>query len=138
LVPGNRDVVPRAEVVANCLLDRSLDIRPFSSSNLVVPSSRLPIPVLVKSSSFINATKINNATVRFGPAGARPLLSLDFDADHDGDKDRLFFFTIRSAGIACGAKSAALKASTTTPGPLRLTDGPTHYELYDSIRTVGC
>jgi hypothetical protein len=138
LVPGNRDVVPRAEVVANCLLDRSLDIRPFSPLNRVNPNSQVALRVLVKSSSFIDATKILNGTVRFGPAGARPLRSSNVDLDKDGDRDRLFLFTTRDAGIPCGATSAVLKASTSTPGPLRLTGGPTHYELYDSVRTVRC
>jgi hypothetical protein len=138
LVPGRRDVIPREEPVANCFLDRSLDIRPFTSSNLVIPSSPLPIPVLVKSSSFIDATKIDNSTVTFGPGGARPIFSVDGDVDRDGDRDRTFFFKIRSAGIPCGTKSVSLKASTTNPGPVRITDGPTHYELYDSIKTIAC
>jgi hypothetical protein len=136
--PADPDLIPGVHEVGSCFLDRSLDIRPYTPSNKIVPTSRSRLLVLVKTSSFIDATKIKNNTVRFGPGGARPLSWETFDFDDDGDRDRLFVFRTRHAAIPCGAKSAALTASTRTPGPIRITPGPTHYQLYDSVRTVRC
>jgi hypothetical protein len=114
--------------VANCKLDRSLDIRPFSSSNPITPSSRLPVPVLVKGSSFLNAGAIVGSSVRFGPAGAKQLASVTFDVDKDGDLDRLMLFRPRDTGIACGD----------TVTDIRLTSAGHYYDLFDSIKTVNC
>jgi hypothetical protein len=114
--------------VADCKLDRSLDIRPLSSSNSIVPSSRFPVPVLVKGSSFLDAGAIVGSSVRFGPAGARPLASVTFDADKDGDLDRLMFFKPKATGIACGD----------TITDIRLTSAGHYYDLFDSIKTVKC
>jgi hypothetical protein len=114
--------------VANCKLDRSLDIRPLSSSNSISPSSRVPVPVLVKGSSFLNAGTIVGSSVRFGPAGAKQLASVTFDVDKDGDLDRLMLFRPRDTGIACGD----------TVTDIRLTSGGHYYDLFDSIKTVNC
>jgi hypothetical protein len=111
-----------------------MDVRirptPHSPSN-INPNSSQTLPVAIMATGIIDANQIDASTVRFGPAGARPVRGsgLQRDIDLDGKTDLQLFFKTKEAGIPCGATQATLTAKTVDGVPLTGSD---------SIRTVGC
>lgn len=95
------------------------------------PRARGVIPVVVLSTPTFDATRINPATVRFGPGNTWELHGTGHVVDHDkdGDKDLLFHFGQPTALIPCGATSVSLTGQTTA-GQL--------FTGFDAITTIGC
>jgi hypothetical protein len=95
------------------------------------PRSRGVIPVAIITTAAFDATTINPATARFGPAAATIAHSgghID-DVDGDGDDDLQLHFSTPATGIACGDTEATLTATTFGGTPITATV---------PIRTVGC
>jgi hypothetical protein len=100
-------------------------------SGNVNPRSRGVIPVAILTTPAFDATTINPATARFGPAEAAIAHAgghID-DVDGDGDDDLQLHFRIPATGIACGDTEATLTAATFGGAPITATA---------PIRTVGC
>jgi predicted extracellular nuclease len=90
-----------------------IDIRPFFHRNLVIPGSNMPVGVAILSEDGFDATSVDIATVRFGPAGAAPSpQSVFVDVDRDGLKDSVLFFRTRDTGIGCDDTEASLAGFT--------------------------
>ena len=89
------------------------------------------IPVAVLTTATFDATTIDPATVRFGPAEAPPAHPGGHleDVDGDADLDLLLHFRTQATGIQCGDTSATLTAETFGGDPVTGTD---------TIVTVGC
>jgi hypothetical protein len=89
------------------------------------------VPVAVLTTAQLDATTVDPATARFGPAAApaaHPGGHLE-DVDGDGDVDLLLHFRTQATGILCGDTAATLTAETF---------GGDAVTGSDSIVTVGC
>jgi len=108
-----------------------VDVKPDGVPNPVNPASRGVIPVAVLTTDTFDATTIDPATARFGPAAAPIAHATGHveDVDDDGDLDLLLHFRTRATGIQCGDTSASLTAETFGGDPV---------EGSDSIVTVAC
>jgi hypothetical protein len=109
----------------------SIDIRPGSSTNRINPRSRGLIPVAILTTATFNATSVNPASVRFGPAGATKAdrrVHLK-DVDRDGDRDLVLHFRASASGIKCGDSFAGVTGATRSGES---------FEGSDAIQTVGC
>jgi hypothetical protein len=90
-----------------------IDIRPLFRDNFVNPRSVAPLGVAILSEVDFDARSVDPETVRFGPAGARPLFPpLLLDVNHDRRKDAIFYFWPRATGIHCGDTEASLTGFT--------------------------
>lgn len=109
-------------IVPQCLREVAIDVRPGSERNLVHCRGRSlgQVAVAVLSGDGFDATTIDPATVRFGPAGAAPAGRRNAapigrggrDVDGDGSADRVFNFRCGETGIECGDVSATLSGET--------------------------
>ena len=113
----------------NCALPDSIDIDPGSARNRINMRSGARIEVAAITTPGRDATTINLATARFGPANAEPERFTYQDVDRDGDLDAVFFFRIRETGISCGDTSAQLFA-------FRFSGSV--FNASDAIVTTGC
>ena len=90
-----------------------ISIRPGSSPKTISPGAQEAIPVAILSSPSFDATTVDPATVRFGPAGATPIGSPRVaDANNDGIPDLVFQFASAATGVLCGDTSEVLTART--------------------------
>lgn len=89
------------------------------------------IPVAILKSPDFDATQVDTASVRFGPAGARNTNGIGIlpDVDLDGDQDLVLVFLTSQTGIVCGDIQAELTGQTL--------DGVT-FSGSDVFRTIGC
>lgn len=94
----------------------TIDIRPGSAANNIVPNSLGRIPVAILTTATFDASTVNSSTVRFGATGteAAPVRATLEDVDGDMDIDLKLLFSIQQTGIQCGATSAALTGETLT------------------------
>jgi hypothetical protein len=76
-----------------------------------------------------DATQVDPASVRFGPAEAEPMNDRVIDVDSDGDLDQVFYFLTEETGIACGDTEATL---------IGVTFEGEAVSGSDSIITMGC
>ena len=123
----------------NRLVFETIDIRPFSPENVVVPSSHAPIPVALLGSESFDVTDVDVTTLAFGPDGAAPIFDLShpfvfflshWDVNHDGKTDLLSKYRTQETEIALGDTEACLVGE--------MFDG-TPFEGCDGISTVeGC
>ncbi|MFP5288342.1 MAG: hypothetical protein ACLGI9_21585 [Thermoanaerobaculia bacterium] len=116
-------------ILGLCSLEVALDIKPLGFPNAINPRSRGVIPVAVLSTAGFDATRIDPASLAFGPAGAGPEHARLTDVNADGQTDLLLHFRTQETGITCSTTSAALRGRTR--------DGQA-IEGTDSVRTVGC
>jgi hypothetical protein len=113
------------------VLDVEIDVKPQGFPNALNPGSRGVVPVAVLTTAQLDATTVDPATARFGPAAApaaHPGGHLE-DVDGDGDVDLLLHFRTQATGILCGDTAATLTAETF---------GGDAVTGSDSIVTVGC
>lgn len=108
-----------------------IDVKPQGFPNALNPRSRGVVPVAVLTTAQLDATTVDPASARFGPAAAPAAHAGGHleDVDGDGDVDMLLHFRTQATGIACGETSATLTAETFDGQPLSGSD---------SIVTVGC
>jgi hypothetical protein len=90
------------------------------------------IPVVILATDSFDATRVDVATILFGPTGteAAPVDSALKDVDRDGDTDVILFFETRETAIVCGDASAALTGV--------ISGAQLSIEGLDSFRTVPC
>jgi hypothetical protein len=106
-----------------------IDIRPAVTTNQIFLRFNLPIPVLLFGGPGFNVRRVPVSSLRFGPAGARPIFgsALVVDANRDGFPDLLSTYLTRQTGIQPGATQACL--SGTAAGVA--------FQGCDAIKTVG-
>jgi len=119
------DVLALPEVSAD------IDIRPANGSDPFNPNSNGVVRVAILTTSRLDATKVNAATVRFGATGTESasVHTVLTDVDGDGDIDMVVHVRNQETRIRCGASSAVLKGQTVSGEAFR-GQGP--------VRTVGC
>jgi hypothetical protein len=94
-----------------------IDVDPWSTDNLIRPSSDYPIPVLVKGSSEFDVIQIDPATVHLKYAPnfmASPLLA---DFDRDAHTDALFGFATEATGVFCNDTEVTITGQTYSAVP---------------------
>ena len=118
-------------VLEQIITQVSIDIKPGSFPNSVMPSSNGVIPVVILTTDDFDATTVVPLSVEFGPLGATESHGRGHieDVDSDGDLDLVLHFRTQATGIQCGDASASLVGSTF--------DGQVIKGL-DSINTAGC
>lgn len=90
-----------------------ISINPGSSPVTINPRAQGVIPVAILSSPSFDATTVDPATVRFGPASAAPTDSGHTeDVNNDGIPDLLFQFPTPATGIVCGDTFEVLTGKT--------------------------
>ncbi len=92
-----------------------VDVRPGDPSNRVDPFSREALAVAVLGAEEFDVTRIDPASLLFGPAGAPPVdpeAPLLSDTDGDGLLDLTARFAIPETGIAVGDRSGCLVGAT--------------------------
>jgi hypothetical protein len=109
----------------------TIDIKPGSVDNPINPKSAGKIPVAILTTTDLNATSVDPASILFGKTGTEtpPVHFALEDVDNDGDNDMILQFKTPSTGIKCGDVQAVLTGKTFRGQRLR---------GVDSIRTVGC
>lgn len=108
-----------------------IDVKPGGSPNSINPRAQGEIPVGVLSSATFDATSVDVASARFGPAGAPESFGRTKVEDVNGDSraDLVLHFATQATGIACGDTSVELIGSTLAGTPIRGSD---------TVVTVGC
>ncbi|MCX6138062.1 MAG: FG-GAP-like repeat-containing protein [Ignavibacteriales bacterium] len=123
-----------------------VDIKPGSSTNVVNFEDNGVIPVAVLSTPTFDATKLDVASLRFGPGGAHPVLDkadhkdvnhddkadykdvnhddkADYkDVNHDGRADLMLQFVTKATGLTKHDHSATLIGTTKTGIPVEGSD----------------
>lgn len=92
----------------------SIDIRPNSEFNKVVPQSQGLIPVAILGTYNFQAESIDEETLEFGPEKAKPFKKINLVKDVNGDKiaDLVIFFKNPETGIGILDKEACLTGQT--------------------------
>lgn len=108
-----------------------IEIKPGSTAPVPInPKANGLIPVAVLSSATFDATKVDPASVAFGPNNAKNSLPASLeDVDKDGNLDMVLHFPSEQTGIACGATVAGLTGSTVDN---------VFFSGTEAITTVGC
>ena len=134
LVPGEitfhqsgEEIFVRGPLI-NEPLGITIDIAPRRDPNRIMPDRGRPAVAILTDESF-DATRVDPATVRFGPVEAEPMNYRSIDVDSDGDLDQVFYFLTEETGIACGDTEATL-TGVTFEGVAVIGS--------DSIITMGC
>ena len=90
--------------------DLAIDVEPFLPRNVVLLAGQRPIRVALLGSESVDASKVDLAGLRFGPAGAHPRERRAplLDVNRDGFRDALLTFDLSATGIALGDTEACL------------------------------
>jgi phospholipase/lecithinase/hemolysin len=112
----------------------SIDIRPFSRRNIIVPWKWSVTPVAILSDGGFDAVdEVVSASLTFGLTGKEKslafCLSRGQDVNSDGFNDLICFFLTQKAGFQCSATEGILKGRTA--------DG-TFVKGSDSVRMMLC
>jgi len=97
-------VVPAYEI--------SIDIKPGSYPNSINLDKKGVTPVAVLTTAEFDATTVDPATVRFGPAAVSPLRWVLEDVDFDGDMDMILHFDALECGFTATDTEGVLTAET--------------------------
>ena len=89
------------------VLSVQIEVQPFVPKDTIILNSPLPLPVVVFGSSMVDVTKIDAATLRFGPKDAAPLFSQIVTVD--GQQDLVAFFEVQDTGLAVGDTQGCLQ-----------------------------
>ena len=119
----------QAKFTATIIAAALIDIRPGVRTNEIFLRFNLPIPVLLLGGPGFNVRSVAVASLRFGPAGARPIFgsALVLDVNRDGFPDLLSAYLTRQTGIQPGATQACLSG----------TKAGAAFQGCDAIKTVG-
>ncbi len=103
----------------------------FPNANSINPKSKGVIPVAILSTNTFDATTVDPASVKFGPAGAGETHGRGHneDVNRDGKTDLVLHFHTQDTGIVCGITSVSLTGITFSGQAIKGSA---------SIRTVGC
>ncbi|MCG8450718.1 MAG: hypothetical protein MI725_14200, partial [Pirellulales bacterium] len=107
----------------------SIDIRPFSEVNAVIPGSGKPLPVAILGSPDFDVSDVDVSSIVFGPDKASPRMRpkksrpVQKDVNKDGERDLLLVFRTRDTGIERGDSEACLSATTMSGVALEACDG---------------
>jgi hypothetical protein len=118
-----------AGVLLNSILSVRIEVRHGGPVGRVNVGSHARLRVVLFASNDFEVTRVDPATVRFGPAGAVPVRIRIEDVDRDGRLDVTFHFVAHESGIACGDSAAALTG---------LTEEGLRFRGTDSLVTTGC
>lgn len=85
----------------------TVDIQPFSTSNVINLGTRSYVSVVIKGTADFDVTTVDPSTARFGPGSAEPVheFTVDSPTDHvrdidaDGYVDMMFHFDKAEAGL---------------------------------------
>lgn len=113
----------------NCV-SASITVKPGSNQTTINPQAQGAIPVAILSTSTFDATKVNQATVKFGRTGteASPVHASLADVNGDGTLDMVLQFNTAATGIQPGDTQVVLMG--------RMIDG-TPFRGFATIQTVG-
>jgi len=93
-------------------------LKPGDLNPAINPRSAGTTTVALLSTNSFDATKVDVATVHFGPNGAIIVPSASTqDVNHDGKPDLILKFNTSDTGIQCGDSMAALTGQTTDKTP---------------------
>lgn len=103
----------------------------FPNASSINPKSKGVIPVAILSTNTFDATTVDPASVKFGPAQTEETHGRGHkeDVNRDGRTDLVVHFRTQDTGIVCGNTSVSLTGITFSGQSIK---GST------SIRTVGC
>lgn len=118
-----------ALILANSTLPFSIDIEPESSRNIIRPASHEEVEVAIFGENTFAASRVNCATLGFGPSHATASECEIEDVNDDGIIDMVAEFQINETGIACGDTEATLIGQTL--------DG-INFMGTDELTTIGC
>lgn len=90
----------------------AIDIKPGSYPNSINLGKKGVIPVALLTTAEFDATTIDPATVRFGPAAVPPLRWAQEDVDFDGDMDLILHFDAPECGFTATDTEGVLTAAT--------------------------
>ena len=105
------------------IADVDIDVLPYEDPNMVYPNKTGKLPVAVLSSAEFDATQVDPATLRFGPAGASrtgPAVVEDVDSLHGNDLKAKF--RVEETGIMCNDTEVRLTGETYAGDPIAGTD----------------
>lgn len=112
-----------------------MDVVPNDSSNYVNTSGSYSdkMYVSIEGSAYFDATQVDSATVRFGPAGASPFVipGSIVDSNQDGYSDMKLKFRIADTGLTCDNIDDVTITGDTNGGLI-------HFEASDSVTTDAC
>ncbi|HEY3567661.1 MAG TPA: hypothetical protein VGP73_06985 [Thermoanaerobaculia bacterium] len=135
LLPGPRVSVTSyrmpVRILADCVIQVAVDLKPGSFPNTVNPQSRGVLPVAIWSTGAFDASLVDPASVRFGATGkeaAPDHFDLE-DLNADGHLDLILQFRTQETGISCDTTSVSLTGRTFSGQPIAGSD---------SLRAVGC
>jgi len=97
------------------LITVDIDIKPWSSRNLINLASRGVIPVAILGSADFDVASVDVTTLAFGPGEAPPAHKahgLEWDINHDGFKDLITHYRTQASGIAVGDTEACVTGLT--------------------------
>lgn len=99
------------------LLAVAIDVRPGSRNNRVNPFSRGVVGVALLGSADFDATRVDVASLGFGPDAAPALHPRLYDVNGDGHPDLVTHHRIAKTGIAPGDREACLAGRTLEGSP---------------------
>jgi serine protease len=92
-----------------------IDVLPGNPANAVYPNKSGDLPVAVLSSGELDATQVDPATLRFGPAGATPAAPVTIsNVDGQFGDDTVVKFNVGESGIQCNDTDVTLTGETYT------------------------
>jgi len=93
-------------------LEVDIDVSPLDPHNRVLITKPIHLMVALFGSAGLDVREIDEASLAFGPDGARARLSLPIRLNRDHHKDLLSAFFVPEAGIAIGDTSVCLSGET--------------------------
>ena len=96
----------------NTVKQVTIDVKPWSTSNVVDPGSTRLVAVALFSSADFDALQTDLMTIRLNPGEARARNYRVSDVDADGIPDLMAWFRSRELQLACGQTELGLEGRT--------------------------